>query len=111
MKISFLLCLTLIFSSLCLADSSISDLELGVLSCIERTTNLGEDSSNPEKAKIVNAIFKEIGIKAMHDDSKHSNVRGRYKLKDADAYSEGYSACDNYIYKIDPEGTKYTNYE
>ena len=98
-------------SSMCFADAGISDLELGVLSCIERTTNLGVDSSNPEKEIIVNAIFEEAGIANKYADSRHSNARGRYKVEDSDAYSEGYSTCDNYIYKIDPEGTKYVNYE
>lgn len=100
-----------LFSAQCFADFEISDLELGVLTCIESTTNLGSENANPEKEKIVNEIFKEVGVSKKYDASVHSNVRERYKLKVAFEFSEGYSACDSYIYKIDPDGKKYTSNE
>lgn len=93
------------------AGSDITDLELGVLSCIEKTTNLGADSSNKDKEKIVNAIFDKVGISTRYTHVKHHNAIERYKMKDADLYYQGYSACDGYMYKIDPEGAKYSSHE
>lgn len=90
---------------------AISDMEMGVIACIERTTNLDIYNNDNETGRIVNEIFNRIGVRQRYNPAIHSNVLNRYTISDSEPYSFAYAVCERYIQFIDPDGSKYQEYE
>lgn len=92
----------LTFSSLCFA---ITDTESGVIACVNKTTNLDNDSA--KKTEVVNAIFKQLRLSARFNQATHGGSANRYSISNTADYAKGYEACEQHIAKTDPDGRRY----
>lgn len=107
MKFAFIPLSLLFCVSAFASDKQPSDLELGVLSCIERNTRFNSENNSTEKARLVNTMFRKLGVKEQYQHSLHAGSYQVYSPSSSGAYFKAYSSCNAYLYQVDPGGKKY----
>jgi hypothetical protein len=102
---AFTLALVLLTSAY--AEEDISDAEIGIISCVENTTQFDKNDSSVEKEKLINMLFKKANLAIKYSPARHNGAGDTYKAKEVITYFDYYTLCDSYLYEKDPGANMY----